>query len=1634
MRSSIASNTLSRVARRLCAVAVLAVAMLGVSAPAGAAFVNNGDGTISDSVTGLVWDQAPFVGCGGGGTALRTWQNALKAAATASGCGYRGYNDWRLPNIKELESLVDVTQSATSPAVFANGLIAAPSSTTYFWSSTTYPSSQAGVVSAFTIFTYDGNFTSLQISNNAYALLVRGGQSFDTLHPPPVVSATSVAPIGYVDATFNATSNADGTGFFIVVAATSAVPTAAQVVSLATTGGTGSYANGATVVNVIASGSAPMGGGTAAAFPLTGLAPATAYAVYFVANDNFGNASPLDGPVGFTTLNNTTTTTIAAIDPNPLTFIAGATATVGVNVVRNSDGTALVAGSVTVQNTTDGTSCTIDLASATSCAIAIAGAGDKSLSAAFTSADTIHFANSATAAPSILTVSRAAQTIVFGAPPSIAVGSAGNVIATGGASGNPVVFATTSTSCMVTASGAVTGLTTGPCVVTATQAGNTDYLPAASATQTLTITQASSGLVLTSNSPSPTFGQTVIFTATLTSANMSAGGTVAFSSTTFILTGCAAQPLVGNTATCAAANIPAGLQTITAVYSGDANTLGSSSQAFTQLVVKAHTTTTLTTPPTITFGQTVDVAAAVVVAAPGAGVPTGNITISDGSAAPGDSCTIALPADHCTLTPSTPGNKTLTATYVPDSRASPNMQGSSATAVLSIDPATSSVIVGASANPSVFGQSVTLTAFVTTSNPNAGGLVNFSEGGVMLVDCAPAPMTIGGVVTCQTSSLAVGQHAIVATYSGDANTPGSSNAASPLQQAVFKASTAVTLTPPAASVFGSAVSIGATVAVVAPGAGTLTGAITISDGDGGAGDTCTIHLPATSCSLTPGSVGTKTLTATYTPDAIADVSFYTSKATGSLTVGTAATNVDLSSSSEPAVFGQSITFTAKIVSSGLNPSGNVVFMETNGLPIDGCSVIVIDKGFATCQTNTLAVGAHSIVAVYQGDANNVGSSNADAPLQQTVNKATTLVTLTPPGSIALGGSVSIAATVAVVTPGAGSLSGTIVVSDGGAGTGDTCTIVLPATNCSLTPSSAGAKTLAATYTPDLAADPNFTGSSANGSLVVTAAASGAVLASSANPSVFGQGVTFTATITPVSGGVPPTGTVTFNDGAVALCSGVALTAGTSNASAVCATSSLAVGTHAISAMYSGDGNNQTSTATLTNGQVVHAAATTTTITLPVGIVLGASVNVHVAVAAQAPGVGTPAGTVTVSDGGASCVAILTNGSGNCTLTPPAPVGMHTLSAVYTATTDFATSTGSATLNVDAASAGTVLSASANPSVFGQSVVLTAIVTPAAGNPVPTGNVTFRDGETLLCNAVALAAVGGGANATCTAAALAVGSHALSASYAGDANNLASTGMFTQIVNPAATTLSIDAPASLALGQPATVTAHLTVTAPGAGTPNGNIVIGDGSASCTIVLPAASCSLQPTSAGVKTLTATYAGDGNFGASRVTAPLTVTTVTSNVTLTSTPNPSIAGQTVTFMAVVSAAAADGGTAPIVVASAVTKGAGDVAMQAMPTGTVEFRDGATLLATVALDASGHATYATNALVTGAHTISASYSGDASTAAATVTNVQQVDAVVTPTAAVPAPALSMRMLILLALMIVCVGIARARRASCSSI
>ena len=105
-------------------------------------------------------------------------------------------------------------------------------------------------------------------------------------------------------------------------------------------------------------------------------------------------------------------------------------------------------------------------------------------------------------------------------------------------------------------------------------------------------------------------------------------------------------------------------------------------------------------------------------------------------------------------------------------------------------------------------------------------------------------------------------------------------------------------------------------------------------------------------------------------------------------------------------------------------------------------------------------------------------------------------------------------------------------------------------------------------------------------MTVTNGTSAVALASSANPSVIGSSVTFTATIV----GAAPTGSVAFTDGgsAIAGCGAVALPAGATNSKTVtCSSAGLSVGTHNIVATYGGDaGNNGSASPALT--QVVSA--------------------------------------------------------------------------------------------------------------------------------------------------------------------------------------------------------------------------------------------------------------------------------------------------------------------------------------------------------------------------------------------------------------------------------------------------------------
>ena len=290
------------------------------------------------------------------------------------------------------------------------------------------------------------------------------------------------------------------------------------------------------------------------------------------------------------------------------------------------------------------------------------------------------------------------------------------------------------------------------------------------------------------------------------------------------------------------------------------------------------------------------------------------------------------------------------------------------------------------------------------------------------------------------------------------------------------------------------------------------------------------------------------------------------------------------------------------------------------------------------------------------------------------------------------------------------------------------------------------------------------------------------LISAPNPSAIGQPVTFTATVTNPAGGTP-TGTVTFKDGTTVLGSQSLGAAG----AATLITSSLALGTHSITAEYGGDPDfNGSVSAALTH--LVTAVATTTTISAPT-VSYDANASVTVMVTSSA---GTPIGSVALSvDGGAPITQALVNGSTIFTLTSPA-AGDHDLSATYPGQgNDFGASSATGTLHVNPA--GTTTTITAPTVTFNANASVTVKVTSPVGTP--TGNVTLSvDAAVPITQAL----VGGSAVFTLTSPA--AGDHSLVASYAAQGNFAASSATASLHVDPARPVLTVPGPQTVNEGQ------------------------------------------------------------------------------------------------------------------------------------------------------------------------------------------------------------------------------------------
>jgi hypothetical protein len=703
----------------------------------------------------------------------------------------------------------------------------------------------------------------------------------------------------------------------------------------------------------------------------------------------------------------------------------------------------------------------------------------------------------------------------------------------------------------------LSSLSVGDHAITASYSGDADNL-ASDAALTQTVQKSHTATTLSSSTSSATYGQAITFTAMVSIADSGAGtmsGMVTFMDGSTVL-GTAALDSNG-VASFTVSNLAVGGHSITATYSGDANFTSSASNSVSETVNPIQTATTLVSSmPSSVYGQPVTFSATVI-AASGA-VPAGSVLFMDGANVLGTATLDAAGMATLTVSSLAVGSHTITATYGGSATDAPSSDSLTQT----VGKISTSTALASSADPSVYGQAVTLTA---TVSGGGGGNVMFMEGATLL---GTAAVDSNGVASITLSSLSVGGHDITASYGGD-DTHSASSAS--LTQSVNRDRTVTHLELSAVVIdFGQSVLLTATVEIADLGSGTPTGTVTFMDGDVAIGTATLGANGVATFTCSAQVVGDHAITAVYSGDGNFAGSISNSV---SETVNMLGTSTSLLSSIDPSSYGQSVLFTAT-VSGGLNATGTVTFRD--GSTVLG-TVAIDAGGVAHLGVSSLSVGDHAITASYSGDADNAASS---ASLMQVVNANSTATALTSSAaSVTYGHSVTFTATVSLTGAGSGTPTGNVIFKDGSTVIG---TVAIDAGGvATLTTSSlsVGGHTITAAYSGDA----NDLGSSASMVQNVTQRATATALSSSLNPSVFGQAVTFTATVTN-DAAAALSGSVVFKDGSTILG-----TVSLSGGAASLTLSTLAAGGHTITATYSGDANDAASSASLI--QSVTAAVT-----------------------------------------------------------------------------------------------------------------------------------------------------------------------------------------------------------------------------------------------------------------------------------------------------------------------------------------------------------------------------------------------------------------------------------------------------------
>ena len=262
-------------------------------------------------------------------------------------------------------------------------------------------------------------------------------------------------------------------------------------------------------------------------------------------------------------------------------------------------------------------------------------------------------------------------------------------------------------------------------------------------------------------------------------------------------------------------------------------------------------------------------------------------------------------------------------------------------------------------------------------------------------------------------------------------------------------------------------------------------------------------------------------------------------------------------------------------------------------------------------------------------------------------------------------------------------------------------------------------------------------------------------------SVFGATIQLTASVTPAAAA----GAVEFWDGATLLGAGQL-----SGGAAALGVTGLAAGSHSLAARYAGNADYVPSNSAAM-AHTVSAAALTVSLTSSLN---PSTVGAAVAIAATLSRAGATGG-VQFFDGGTFLGTVIAVNGQAAYSTNALTLGSHSFTASYTGDQNFTGATSPAlTQTVNKAPTATTIASSSNPAVKNQAVTFTVTVAPSSA----AGSVQILDGTAVIATKTL-------ANGTAahTVSNLAVGTHAITAKYLGDANDLASqSGALSQAIN------------------------------------------------------------------------------------------------------------------------------------------------------------------------------------------------------------------------------------------------------------